>query len=106
MAGAEATTMDIFQEDTVQDGGIDPAYEFCAPQFFDFSKPDDDLDQEAMQVDTWFDMKTVPDEISRELSLCFHSTCLASCRDRNDGVIAETHVVCQGQVVEQNDSLI
>ncbi|GAQ84188.1 putative targeting protein for XKLP2 [Klebsormidium nitens] len=68
MAGTEASTMDIFQEDIVQDGGIDPAYEFCAPKFFDFSKPDGDLDQEAMQVDTWFDMKTVPDEISPQVA--------------------------------------
>jgi hypothetical protein len=61
--------MDIFQEGSLPEGSIiDPAYEFCAPQYFDFSKPEDEFGQEAMQAETWFDMKTVPDEISRESS--------------------------------------
>ena len=58
--------MDFLQGEPAAEGVvIDPAYEFCAPQYFDFSKAQD---EEAMQADSWFDRKTEPDEFSRKHS--------------------------------------
>jgi hypothetical protein len=92
--------MDIFQEGSLQEGSIiDPAYEFCAPQYFDFSKPEDDFGQEAMQAETWFDMKTVPDEISRESST-YEQDCMLHLHQ----LMSSTHIL--DEKVHKLDSFV